>query len=159
MLQTIRATMMVFTFTVLLSAQAQLVSPSRFTREYSDALKKEGFARSVETLKDLELRVTLKDGATVTNGLYNAYDLYKQTPGDKSAIIKKYIGSLKSTLALPEKIDVRRIVPIIKTLDWLTQMPSVVSESLAGDLVVVYAEDLPKGFRFLHSKDVLIQNF
>jgi uncharacterized protein YtpQ (UPF0354 family) len=150
-------------------SKSDILSPSQFTNEYADVLRKSMPGLKVEVVKDMELHVTTTDGSQSTAYLDNAYDTYKQDPKSKAEIINKFVAAGVETIARsgkPEEVDRKLIVPIIKDRLWIEetrqamiargakQIPEIVYEDLNSDLVILYAEDSPKNIRYLSPKDL-----
>ncbi len=151
------------------SSPSGVMSPSEFTRDFTDALRKEKPELKVVIVRDLELKVTFADGHGSTSFLDNAYDIYKQDPKTKVNVIQRFIAStLETTDGVPKIVDRARIVPVIKDRPWLEEtrqgllsrgareadISEYVFEDFSPDLIIVYAEDSPKNVRYLRPKDL-----
>lgn len=150
-------------------SRTDVLSPSKFTSEFSDALRQASPELKVDVVQDLELKVTTSDGSTTTAFLNNAYDLYKRDPKSKDEVIQKYVAASLETIAslkAPEDLDRTRIVPVIKDKPWLEDIQKSmeergakgpmenVHEELNSDLIIVYAEDSPQNIRYFTPKDL-----
>ncbi len=142
--------------------KSDLASPAEFTQTYAETLRAARPGLKVETIKDLQLKVTTAKGGDSTSFLDNAYNEYKQDPAHKADIIQKFVASGVGALDLMENpIDRSHIVPIIKDKPWLDEMKQAmiahgaktpaenVYEDFCPGLVVVYAEDSPQSIRYL----------
>jgi uncharacterized protein YtpQ (UPF0354 family) len=151
------------------SSALDVMSPKEFTRDFADALGKAKPELKVVSVGDLELKVTFADGHSSTSFLDNAYDMYKQDPKTKAAVIQRFIASaVETTDGVPKKVDRARIVPVIKDRPWLeetrkglasrgtkeAEIPKYVFEDFSPDLIIVYAEDSPKNMRYLCPKNL-----
>jgi uncharacterized protein YtpQ (UPF0354 family) len=148
-------------------SKSGVISPAQFTRDFAAALREKNPGLKVESVRDLELKVTTPDGKESTCFLDNAYGLYKQDVASKDVVIGKYVTSAVETIAKmgSDSVERTRIVPLIKDRPWLQE----IKQSLAGrggkmadnvfddyneDLVIVYAEDTPKNIRYLTPGDL-----
>ena len=92
-----------------------LLPPTEFTQEYAQALQRASPGLKVEVVGDRELKVTSADRLESRRFLYNAYDAYKQVPGEKDAVIQQFVSaSLEIAASARGSIDRSRIVPVIK---------------------------------------------
>lgn len=150
-------------------SRSDVLSPSKFTGEFTDALRQASPGLKVEVIQDLELKVTTSDGNTTTSFLNNAYDLYKHDPKAKDEVIQKYVAATLETLTslnASADLDRTRIVPVIKDKAWLDDIRKSmkdrgakeplenVYEELNPDLIIVYAEDSPQNIRYFTPKDL-----
>ena len=148
-------------------SSSDVITRSEFTREFAESLAEARAGLKVNIVRDLELKVTSADGREWTSFLDNAYDAYKQNPKAKTDVIKTYVAASVETLGgKRDGVDSTRIVPVIKDRPWLaetrqallsrgaTEVPEHVFEDFNEDLIVVYAEDLPKGIRYLAPADL-----
>jgi len=148
-------------------SQSGIVTPSDFTREFADALRKAGPGLKVAIVRDLELKITSADGRDSTAFLNNAYDVYKQDPKAKADVIGRFVtAGLETIGAIRDGVDRTRVVPVIKDRPWLEEarqallsrgakeVPEHVYEDFSPDLIVLYAEDSAKNIRYLVPKDL-----
>ncbi|HEY1174120.1 MAG TPA: DUF1444 family protein [Verrucomicrobiae bacterium] len=139
-----------------------LLTPEEFTDKYVETLREAASELKVEILKDLELKITMPNGKDSTALLYNAYEIYQRAPKELEEIISRYIVSSMDTFGgMDNEVDRQRIVPIIKDRAWLEETQKAmrdrgsekpfeqVFEDFSPDLVIVYAEDLPRNIRYL----------
>lgn len=146
-----------------------ILSPTQFTTEFAEALRKSSPGLKVEIVKDMELKVTTTDGRESTSFLDNAYDTYKQDPKSKNDVVRRFVAASLETIAnmqTSEELDRTRIVPVIKDRPWLEEtrkvlmsrgakeVPENVYEELNSDLIIVYAEDSPKNIRYFAPGDL-----
>lgn len=143
-------------------AGSEVPDPGAFTRAYADALAKAESGFTVEIVNDLELRVTTADGKQSTAFLNNAYDVCVHNPGATDKVIEQFVAASADTaLTLEERVDRTRIVPVIKDAAWLQEtrqamldrgakeLKDNVYEPFSSELVIVYAEDLPRNIRYI----------
>jgi uncharacterized protein YtpQ (UPF0354 family) len=147
-------------------AKGPILSEDEFAHEFVALLSKAAPSWHVEAVKDLELRVTDKEGKTRTIFLNNCYSEYKSNPQDKDSIVRKYLAAYTEGDFSQHSVDPKRITPVIKDVSWLSdvrqsllqrgakQLPEYVSEPLNAQLVILYAEDSPKNLRYLTPKDL-----
>lgn len=148
-------------------SKSAVLTPRQFTKEFAKALSQTSSGLKVEIVRDLELKVTSADGRDSTSFLHNPYDMYKQNPGAKGEIIRKFLAAHLETVAgTKDGIDRTRIVPVIKDRPWLEETrqamlnrgakktPEYVYEDFNPDLIILYAEDSPKTIRYLTPKDL-----
>jgi uncharacterized protein YtpQ (UPF0354 family) len=121
----------------------------------------------VTVVGDLELKVGKPEGVSSRSFLSNPYDLYRQRPQDRDAILKRYVAATLESVDRGEKpVDRSRIVPIVKDRGWVEDMrastqgkdgqeaPEIVHEPYNDDLVIAYAEDSPSNIRYLKPDDL-----
>lgn len=144
-----------------------LLSPGEFTREYVQTLQQARKELVVRVIAPLELKVKGPDVGEVTVYLDNAYAFYRRAPDDKTKIIAHYVaGNLESLKKSDGTPDPKRILPIIKTRDWLAtarrlakeqgakMIPVYPHEVLTRELIVLYAEDSPISLRYLTQDNI-----
>jgi len=149
------------------TARAEIDTPGQFTQEYAETLRATLPGLKVKIAKDLELKVTKDDGGEFDVFLNNAYDVYKQDPAKKKAVIRQFVGTAADTPGMAKaQVDRSRIIPIIKDHPWLKEvretmlskgmkkLPEMVTEELNADLTIVYAEDTEKSMRFVSPEDL-----
>ena len=150
-------------------SKSDVLTPTQFTDEFAQELRKASPEITVEIVRDMELKVTTADGRGLTSFLDNAYDTYKLDPQAKQETIAKFVAAGIETianLATPVELDRSLIVPVIKDRSWLEETRNAmlargakdiienVHEDLNSDLVIFYAEDSPKNIRYFGPKDL-----
>jgi uncharacterized protein YtpQ (UPF0354 family) len=150
-------------------SKPDLLSPAAFTAEFAAAMQKSVPGIKIESIGELQLKMTATNGQESTAFLQNAYDTYKQDPESKEAIIQRFVVSgveAAAGEAISKELDRTRIVPIIKDRAWLEEtkqalisrgakhVPENVYDDLNPDLVVLYAEDSPKSIRYFGPEDL-----
>src|SRR5262245_41975889 len=150
-------------------SKSDLLTPTQFTNEFAEELRKSLPGAEVEVIRDMELKVRSADGTESTSFLDNAYDSYNQDPKSKQAIIKRFVAAGVETivsLGKSEELDRKLIVAVIKDRPWLEEtrkaminrgageMFENVYEDLNSDLIILYAEDSPKNIRYFGPKDL-----
>jgi uncharacterized protein YtpQ (UPF0354 family) len=142
------------------------LTPAQFTSELVDAITLTSPSTKVIVKSDLELELTASGGTSFTAFLDNAYNEYLQDPKEVKDVIQRYTHSFLEPRDEAAKVDRARIVPIIKSRQWLIEIAQSmkdrgasepvenVSESFNDELIVVYAEDSPKNIRYLTPQDL-----
>jgi uncharacterized protein YtpQ (UPF0354 family) len=143
-------------------------SRADFTREFVEVLKRQAPGMAVRVMGELELRVATGDGEGSQVFLYNAYDAYQQDPARVEAVFTNYALALAQLGAVrDDPVDPERIVPIIKDRTWMSETlarvrahpkyqpgQEQVFEPYNDELLIFYAEDLPRGIRYLTEEGV-----
>jgi uncharacterized protein YtpQ (UPF0354 family) len=139
----------------VLARAADDPSQRAFTDEYVVALRAALPGVKVESVKPLEVKVTLPDGKSSTAFLTNAYNDLQRDPSSRKAIIERQVASMVEVSKPDEGLDQRNIVPVIKDRAWMSETAKARQAASGGatfqhvyddfneDLVVVYAEDRP----------------
>ncbi len=140
-----------------------LLTPDEFTREVAALFRKKRRDVEVEIVKELELKI----GASFTAFLNNAYDLYRRDPSGKKRIINDVLATgMEAIDRADQQIKRERIVPVIKDHAWLEEsrlamaargqgeFPVPVHEDYNPELLICYAEDSPRGIRYLQDADL-----
>jgi uncharacterized protein YtpQ (UPF0354 family) len=150
-------------------SKSDLLTPSQFTAEFAEVLRKASPGTKVEIVRDMEVKVTPPGADGVTSFLDNAYDLYKQNPSSKDDIIKRFVASNLETIAnlqSAQVLDRTRIVPVIKDRPWLDDTRKAlinrgtkkalenVYDELNSDLIILYGEDSAKNISYFGPKDL-----
>jgi uncharacterized protein YtpQ (UPF0354 family) len=149
-------------------SRSNVESPADFTREFVAELHKANPKVKVTVVKDLELKLLFPNSTNAFSSfLDNAYDIYKHDPTSKADVLARYVkANLNSVRDINERVDVSRVVPIIKDRPWLDEIAKTVAdrenkkpfelvyEELNPDLVIVYAQDSPENIRYLVPKDL-----
>ena len=149
------------------AASAEPLSREAFTQELVAAYKAAQPDAKIRILGPLQLAVVDDLGVGVTASLENAFVEYRLDPGDLEPIVRRHVGAYASAMTserLP--IDRSRIVPIVKSQQWIADYAALMKEQGLGDeavavhdpfnseLVVAYAEDRDKTYRYLLPGDV-----
>ncbi len=147
-------------------SKSGVLTPSRFTIEFAEAIRASCPGCTVKVVRELELQVTAPQGDERTCSLDSPYGLYKQNPRAMPELQKSFLTALRTILAPRESIEPANIVPVIKARRWLEEglralsnsgakdSPEYIYDDFSGDLIVFYAEDLPGAMRFLLRKDL-----
>jgi uncharacterized protein YtpQ (UPF0354 family) len=135
-----------------------------FTKVYLDSLKKFYPAVNFTIVSDLTIKAKSNE-KEFTHYLDNAFKEYKMQPDSLTEIITKYLNSSTELYNEPSAINVNKIVPIIKPIDYLTDLKNlskeegkgkeewIVYEKYNDDLIVVYGEDTKKSIRYFTQDD------
>jgi uncharacterized protein YtpQ (UPF0354 family) len=142
-----------------------LLAPAEFTAECAEALRRGSRDILVEIPEDLVLNAMTKDGRVLKQFLYLPYEAYREEPGKKRFFIQRVVATFLASQASPQTVNRSRIVPVVKTAEWLGQVESMPPpgaggtaglfwEVLVADLLLLYAEDSPAGIRYLSRTDL-----
>ena len=144
----------------LVEGKVGLLPLSEFTDEFLQIFRIT--APQLEAVKagDSELRFKDSTGKETRAFLNNAYSNYKLDPASKDEVIRRYVDALIEESKGSETDDPARIIPIIKDRRWLAETKHVLGFEAAenvfddynDELVVVYAEDMPRNIRYLTPK-------
>jgi hypothetical protein len=145
----------------------EVLTPEEFTREFVETLKKASPGSKVTILRDLEVKFQVPGaGGESTSFLNNAYDQYKLAPKSRDEVIQRFVALAVESAAGRQAVDRAAIVPVIKDREWSEDArqawlsrgakaaPRLVYEEFGQDLIVLYAEDCPKGMHFLEESDL-----
>lgn len=148
-------------------AQDALVGQEKFTALYIEAMRTHAPELEAEQAGPMELSITTENGP-FTAYLDNAYARYRGDPGQLFAIIDEYVAAtVETALREDQPVDVTRIVPVVKGVDYLealrqgvggdaneTEALDLASDPYNDHLVVLYAEDTPRNIRYLSETDL-----
>jgi uncharacterized protein YtpQ (UPF0354 family) len=142
-------------------AFAQTLSPRDFTEEIAKAIRTAVPSATVWIERELEVDITYRDGQNVLAELTRSYNAYREEPGRLKEIVDLHI----KRLATPEwskaqiKLDHSTIIPVVKNRKWLEDAERRIKaagvnqtqlvDDFVDDLVVAYAEDTDKIFRYI----------
>ena len=148
-------------------SQPDVSSPSQFTIDCVDAIKKAEPGLKIQLVRDLELKITSSEGREAQVFLDNAYGTFKMNPQAKSEVIQKVVITSTASIAKePDKIDTTMIVPVIKDRPWLAETrqalldrgaketPEHVYDDFSQELVILYALDSLHNIRYLTPHDL-----
>ena len=139
------------------------LAPLAFTQQLVRALMVALPSATVTIKSDLELAIRHSDGRTASVDLTNAYRTYSGDPLRFDEVVRVYVAALsgppQARTATAAKLDRSRIVPVIKTRQWIVELHNNLKaggsdqqhlfEDFSGELAVVYAEDSDKRMRYL----------
>lgn len=138
------------------------MSAEQFTRHCAQAARRALPDAKVEIAGELELRVALPDGRTVTPHFGNAYAAYRQDPDRRDEIIALYVGRALKNVADDElKIDPARVIPVVRSRNSAmiaeaernpASPNAVVYEHFGADLFIILGENRPQDFRFFTAR-------
>ena len=158
--------MLVF-LAVAVGAQAAaleaLVGEDQFTALYIQAMRARAPELEIRISGPLELTIG-PDGQEITAHLDNAYARYRITPDRLSEVINDFVLSTVESLSMGQaRINVARIVPVLKDADYLNDMrQGALGDRVAGaaheryndQLIILYAEDMQHSIRYLSNEDL-----
>jgi uncharacterized protein YtpQ (UPF0354 family) len=142
-------------------AGADTLSRRAFTEEIAKALRTAVPSVTVTVERDLEIELRYPNGQNITAELTTSYNAYAKEPQRLKGLIDLHIERLATDewTKAQVKLDHSTIVPVVKNRKWLedaerqiiaagVQQKQLV-EDFVDDLVVAYAEDTPKMFRYI----------
>jgi uncharacterized protein YtpQ (UPF0354 family) len=142
-------------------AFAQTLSPRAFTEEIANAIRTAVPSAKVWIERELEVEITYRNGQNVLAELAASYDAYRKEPERLKGIIDLHIERLKTDEYAKGQVrlDHSKIVPVIKNRKWLEDAERRIKaagvkqtqlvDDFVDDLVVAYAEDTDKIFRYI----------
>lgn len=156
----------VLVFAIVSFRKQKAPDPAKFTRDYIAHLKRIKPDAQAKEVGELELEIVFPDsGEPLRAFLDNAFRDFAQSPKDKDAILKRYVGALtESRASAATPIDPARILPVIRDKEFVEQagqLPrqgekpiEVASEPLNEDLYVMYVADSEHSVRYLSEADL-----
>lgn len=150
---------------LLAACGRKIDAKSRFTKDCAAAILASDPHLKVETVNDLELRVSAPGREPYSLLLANAYADAEADPTLKSSVIQKYVAAALERARVGNlPFDRNLVVPVIKDRAWLQDMAAFqksrgaqepvrfVYDDFNEELVVVYAMDTPSSVQFLTPK-------
>ena len=152
---------------LLHAAAAAPLSREEFTQQFVAALKAARPGAEIRVLRPLRLQVVDEKGGVATTSLENAFVEYRLDPDDRERVVRRHVAAYASEMSsehLP--IDRSRIVPVVKSRQWIADYAAFMKEQGFGDeavavhdpfnseLVVAYAEDRDESYRYLLLADL-----
>jgi uncharacterized protein YtpQ (UPF0354 family) len=143
------------------AALAQTLSPRAFTEEIANAIRTAVPSAKVWIERELEVEIRYSNGQHVLAELAASYDAYRNEPERLRSIINLHIERLKTDEYAKGQIrlDHSKIVPVVKNRTWLEDTERRIKaagvkqtqlvDDFVDDLVVAYAEDADKIFRYI----------
>jgi uncharacterized protein YtpQ (UPF0354 family) len=144
------------------------LSPRAFTLEIAKAIRAAAPSATVRVERELEIEILYSNGQRVTATLGTAYNIYSKEPERLKSVIERHVSGLSKPPAAGQaaakpKLDHSRIVPVVKTRKWLDDTNKEIKtsgaqqeqlvENFNDELLIAYAEDNPKAFRYLTTKE------
>jgi len=147
------------------------LTKKQFTKEY--------YKKAIELNPDIEYKivgdlhlVSTIDSNDFQHFLDNAYSEYKLEPSDLDSIIVKYINASGDLYNPSDKIDINRIVPVIKDKNYIADIEKSLSEKggvksntdlvyekYNDELIVVFAEDQETSIKYFSNEDFIKTGF
>ena len=132
-------------------------SKAAFRDRVSGVLREKVPRATIEVTGNLDIQITgLPSGKSLNVWLGRAYEEFSKAPGEADEIIARYI---RGTLAVADDaaIEHQRIIPTIKSRDWLDSQRQVAGfdplvEPYNADLVIIYG-DFRDGIRYGHRSE------
>ena len=142
-------------------AFAETLSPRAFTEEIAQAIRTAVPSARVRIEHELEVEIRYSNGQNVVAELAASYNAYRDEPERLKGIIDLHIERLKTDEYAKGQIrlDHSKIVPVVKNRKWLEDAERRIKaagirqtqlvDDFVDDLVVAYAEDTDKIFRYI----------
>jgi len=157
-----------FAIVALLPAARAAAPLSReaFTQNFVAALQAARPGVKIHIIRPLGLEIVDENGGIVTANLENAFLDYRLDPADLDGVVREYVAIYAAAAVFNRPTDPARIVPVVKSRQWIADYAALMKEEGYGDeavavhdllnseLVVVYAEDRGKNYRFLAPGDL-----
>jgi hypothetical protein len=140
---------------------AQDLSPQAFTEEIAKAIRTAVPSATVTVERELEVDITYANGQNVLAELTTSYNAYSKEPQRLKSIIELHVARLATDewAKAQIKLDHSKIVPVVKNRKWLEDAERQIKaagveqkqlvDDFVDDLVVAYAEDTEKIFRYI----------
>src|SRR5262245_15633036 len=140
---------------------AQDLSPRAFTEEIANAIRTAVPSATVTVERELEVDITYSNGQNVLAELTTSYNAYSKEPQRLKSIIELHVARLATDewTKAQIKLDHSKIVPVIKNRKWLEDAERQIKaagvqqtqlvDDFVDDLVVAYAEDTDRIFRYI----------
>lgn len=145
--------------------QQKTISEQKFTKKYFEAVSEKYPRVSYKIIENLVVNATFGENGEITHYLDNAYRAYKLDPTELDKVLALYLDTNADLYKEQEEINVNRIVPIVKPLNYLDDLkslgnnvkdyefPTVLWEKYNEDLIIVYAEDKEKTISYFNQED------
>lgn len=140
------------------TSKSRVMSQDEFAHAYLEALKTKHPKVAFVLNKDGSITSQNKDDNYIFY-LDNAYKSYLMEPDSLGKVLEQYIAPSTLLYGEKKKMDLATIVPIIKPVDYIAELNKgdkpieMATKAYNDQLVIVYAEDLPEGFKYLTKKD------
>lgn len=143
------------------------VTLKEFTKKYFDSLTTKFATAKFRIVDDSTIESKFNDN-DIRISVDNAYKEYQHNPSSIQKIFSKYLTVTSELYTRREKIDVDRIVPIIKPVSYLDDVRSAakkmgggqdvegVYENYNDQLIIAYAEDTKNSIRYLTHDDLKV---
>ena len=139
------------------------ISPEAFEELYIKELLRQMPNAEVRSVGEMELRIKRPGGKEFTAFLDNAYKRYLDEPELRDQILSQYVaGTMETAQSSGRKIDVSRIIPVIKNAGFLASIRRTLKargeknpvieqafDRYNDELVIMYAEDTNRNIRYL----------
>ena len=152
-------------FLISCNSKTNSVTVREFTTKYFDSLSNRFPLSKFQIVDDSTIISKFNDN-DIRISVDNAYREYQAEPNSLQKVISKYVTVTSELFELKDKINVDRIVPIIKPVEYLDDIRSVakkmgggkdvegVYEKYNNQLIIAYAEDTKNSIRYLTHDDL-----
>lgn len=146
-------------------ARAAEPTPAGFTQEIAAGIRRAMPSSTVTVVRELELAIKHADGTAANLSLANGFHDYARDPKLLPELVARYVTALTkpSSTAAAAKFDRGRIVPVIKTKEWLAVnrralqergvQQDFLTEDFNKELIVAFAEDSGSRTRYLMASE------
>jgi len=117
-----------------------------FVRLYTKLIQERIPNATIRAVEAMTIHLQLPNGPETTNLLENVWRIYQAGQEDRRDLIERSVRMVQANLQPAKPIDKNCIIPIIKDTTYVNltgNPPEIMCEPLAGDIWIVYAEDLP----------------
>lgn len=141
------------------------LSEAEYTKKYIQAMSAKYPQVVYEIKEPLVIKASYGQDEEVSHFLDNSYREYKLDPKAIDEVMDRYVNVSIEVYNRSDKIDVHRIVPIIKSIDYFEQLnsynksvkdfkkPELLWEPYNEDLIVVYAEDRDRSIHYFNQEE------
>ena len=141
------------------------LSEAEYTKKYLRVMSAKYPQVVYEIKEPLVLKATYGQDEEVSHFLDNSYREYKLDPKAIDEVMDRYVNVSIEVYNRNDKIDVHRIVPIIKSSNYFEQLnsynktvkdfktPELLWEPYNEDLIVVYAEDRDRSIHYFNQEE------
>jgi uncharacterized protein YtpQ (UPF0354 family) len=146
------------------NSKTKVLNKVEFTKIYLNSLKSKFPLIDFRADKELTIVANYK-GNEFKHYLDNAFKEYKMQPDSIGEIINRYMDSSNELYKEKEAINIDRIIPLIKPIDYLDDLrqiskengkekePWIVYEKYNDQLIIVYGEDSEKSISYFTNED------
>ena len=143
------------------TAFAETLSPRDFTEEIAKAIQTAVPSATVQVERELEVEIAYSNGQNLTAELTTSYNAYRKEPQRLNGIIDLHVQRLATPAWAKTqiKLDHSTIIPVVKNKKWLEDVERQIKaagvdqtplvDDFVDDLVVAYAEDTRRIFRYI----------
>ncbi len=143
-----------------------LISETEFSECFFEKLREKNHEIHLDKIENLTIQTKDINGDVISHFLDNAYSEYSNNPKEFDEIIERYSNGSKILYLEKEKIDINRVIPIIKDERFLSEIKNLndefednhLYEKYNSDLYIFYVEDLENSISYLKKEDLSVLN-